>query len=59
MGSEGFADHRDLAFLTCLTHSIHILCFGYEWVKALMWENPSEKLRVMSGREHTMGAVRI
>lgn len=24
-----------------------------------MWENPSEKLRVASGREHTMDSVKI
>lgn len=59
MCSEGFADNRDLAFLTCLTNNIHILCFGSEWVKASIWENPSEKPRAVSGRKHTMDSVRV
>lgn len=56
MGSEGFADHRDLALLSHLMNNIHVLCFASE---ASKWKNPSEKLRVVSGREHTMGSIRI
>lgn len=56
--SEGFADNRDLAFLTRWMNTSHVLYFGSARVKAWRRENPNEKLRAVASQEHALGSFR-